>query len=645
MGWWKEAGQHLLKGLTLGSLGLSWFASQQALTDWEGWAQKESVRRARTVEAPVWEALRRLGNGNLKRLTQALKATPLPGPEFLRYPEVVLVLQASPQGDWKLWWRQHQDPESPVSHLSLKSPSWEKKAPWAVMPKRPNGVSMPWTAWTRGKVWPGWSLGLCPSDLSYGHTGALTRLQLAWKDFISPPSLPKSRISLHRLHGQGLGFLVLGKSGLLPPPGDPRYVAIFEEKDSEQFLLHNVVLPYQMIHPAPFTAQAWGDSLYPSTFAGPFLLEPPSQSGPGGTPWPSVALVANHAGAWEDARQKESQRRGWWLLTGISGLLSLLFGIAWLRGGGRRRSVQPAVALAVLALAWVVTLACAFTVAGHLLPESVHLSAEAKEVLFLRNYASTWEHPDAWVEWGRLLAALGTLWLLSRLASRQWQTLWEAGGAEFSASALAAGVAHELRTPVAALRVDLELLAHDLAPEAELPSLKQRLLRSLGRLEHRLEEVMAFARLSEGHRAATEPYQPGALAEAAIAEAEPLLLASGSSVTLAGEAPEGPWYGDPAALRRALVELLTNATKHAPGPLVLELSPKGWALRDHGPGLPKELRRRAFEPFVRGEAKAQGAGLGLALVRATALAHHGLAWAEPAEGGGTRMHLQVRPKG
>jgi signal transduction histidine kinase len=122
-------------------------------------------------------------------------------------------------------------------------------------------------------------------------------------------------------------------------------------------------------------------------------------------------------------------------------------------------------------------------------------------------------------------------------------------------------------------------------------------------------------------------------------------------VDVAEDLPEIP--GDEAALRRALENLLTNATKFA--------AAGGWVgvraarsadgrmivvrVEDRGPGIPKLERGRVFEPFYRGrnahDTQAPGGGLGLSLVRHVAEAHGGHVRLEPHRGGGTAAVMEL----
>ncbi|WP_240508402.1 sensor histidine kinase, partial [Streptomyces ossamyceticus] len=98
--------------------------------------------------------------------------------------------------------------------------------------------------------------------------------------------------------------------------------------------------------------------------------------------------------------------------------------------------------------------------------------------------------------------------------------------------------------------------------------------------------------------------------------------------------------GDPLRLHQLVANLLNNARVHTPPGTTTTLglgTEDGYRVievMDDGPGIPRELRARLFEPFVRGEAtKAPGSGLGLSIVTAIATAHGGTVLLEPSGDG------------
>ncbi|MDH3687671.1 MAG: HAMP domain-containing histidine kinase [Myxococcales bacterium] len=197
---------------------------------------------------------------------------------------------------------------------------------------------------------------------------------------------------------------------------------------------------------------------------------------------------------------------------------------------------------------------------------------------------------------------------------------------------LLAGASHELRSPLARLRVATELIGSEAAPE-----LRDQLERDVDRLDRSVEELLLASRLElAGAADRTEPVDLLALAaeEASATDAE----VSGEPTTI---------QGDRASLRHLLRNLLQNAERHAPGPVEIDVRPSGAGARirvdDRGPGVPESERETIFEPFRRGSGAAPGgAGLGLALARQVARHHHGDLRVFSREGGGTRFEVELR---
>lgn len=190
---------------------------------------------------------------------------------------------------------------------------------------------------------------------------------------------------------------------------------------------------------------------------------------------------------------------------------------------------------------------------------------------------------------------------------------------------LLANASHELRSPLARLRMALAL-----RDEARSPQLDAEVQRNLQELDGLIDEVLLASRLEAG----AQPLTPVSVDLVGLC-AE---LAAQHGVEL-GEMPAQAFaQADERLLRRALRNLLENALRYGRDGQRLELheAPLCWQLRvlDHGPGVPEALRMRIFEPFFRlpGHAEmAGGVGLGLALVKQIAEAHGGRVSVSPRE--------------
>ena len=191
-----------------------------------------------------------------------------------------------------------------------------------------------------------------------------------------------------------------------------------------------------------------------------------------------------------------------------------------------------------------------------------------------------------------------------------------------------AAASHELRSPLARIRMAVELLA-----ENGDPALRARVERDVEDLDELIEEILLASRLSTLERPQhLERIDLQALAaeEAARAGAD----FAGEPATVAGEGR---------LLARLIRNLLENAARHAPGsPALVEVRARGGhallRVSDRGPGVPEAEREKIFEPFYRQsgrrESDERGVGLGLSLVRQIARRHGGEATCRARDGGG-----------
>lgn len=202
---------------------------------------------------------------------------------------------------------------------------------------------------------------------------------------------------------------------------------------------------------------------------------------------------------------------------------------------------------------------------------------------------------------------------------------------------LLAGISHDLRTPIARMRLAIELL-----PEDTDPKLLERLKRNLEEMDALLGVSLEFARgLSREYveAVALRPF------------IERLLCHHGEEdVRLDWRAPADVTVClDPGALQRVLTNFLTNAGQYAGGEVVLRVKQKREGVRfdvmDRGPGIPEADRARVFQPFFRLEAsrnqRTGGSGLGLAIVKQLCDAQGWEVSVEPREGGGAMFRLLV----
>lgn len=236
--------------------------------------------------------------------------------------------------------------------------------------------------------------------------------------------------------------------------------------------------------------------------------------------------------------------------------------------------------------------------------------------------------------------------------------IWQAGRAYLRAVELAdrqagfmAAVSHEMRTPLAAMRLLAENLDSGVADRAGERDDHVRLLRAeCVRLGTLVENVLAYT--GKNREVFPERIDVAALLADLTEMIRPLAERDGIRLeTHLEPLPEAPG-GDAAALRRAVLNLLDNALKHTPagGSVRCEIraaAPAHWQIEvsDTGPGVPEGERERIFEPFYRIGSELRrttpGVGLGLALVRRTAFEHCGRIAVSDAPGGGARFTLTL----
>jgi signal transduction histidine kinase len=204
---------------------------------------------------------------------------------------------------------------------------------------------------------------------------------------------------------------------------------------------------------------------------------------------------------------------------------------------------------------------------------------------------------------------------------------------------LLANASHELRSPLARLKMAVSIMA-DMPPE-RAAQLKDEIHQDIRELDALVEEVLLASRLDA--RANVE-HAPVDLLGLVTEEAR--RVGAEVHAEVARSAP--PYRADERLVRRAVRNLLENAKRYGGAEIDLELAylPKQVEIRvcDRGPGVPEDQRDRIFEPFYRlpGHAEhAGGVGLGLSLVRQIAQRHGGQVRCEAREGGGSRFIIAL----
>ncbi|HTL76542.1 MAG TPA: ATP-binding protein [Casimicrobiaceae bacterium] len=191
-----------------------------------------------------------------------------------------------------------------------------------------------------------------------------------------------------------------------------------------------------------------------------------------------------------------------------------------------------------------------------------------------------------------------------------------------------ADAAHELRTPLAALKLQLDLARRATDPQARAGALDD-LEAGVARASHVVEQLMTLARVEpEAMAQMRTQCDLVALAKEAIVSRATLAADKGIDLGLARESA-AIVDGDPASLGILLSNLIDNALRHTPRGGRIDVSVERAAdaaalvVADTGPGIAPEERERVFDRFYRGENAGEiGSGLGLSIVKRIADAHH-----------------------
>jgi signal transduction histidine kinase len=212
---------------------------------------------------------------------------------------------------------------------------------------------------------------------------------------------------------------------------------------------------------------------------------------------------------------------------------------------------------------------------------------------------------------------------------------------------LVANAAHELRTPISALRARLENMVDGVeAPDTET---LRSALAQVERLCRLVEQLLDLSRLeAQGVTLQSREFSVRPLLDR-VAEEARLHAGEGVAVDVIA-APGLRAVGDPERIHQVVGNLVENAIRHSPpgGTVTVGAESRDGAMtievRDAGPGIPEPDAERVFERFYRADAARSGnagAGLGLAIVRWIVDLHGGEVRAEPAEPVGCRMVVSL----
>jgi signal transduction histidine kinase len=210
---------------------------------------------------------------------------------------------------------------------------------------------------------------------------------------------------------------------------------------------------------------------------------------------------------------------------------------------------------------------------------------------------------------------------------------------------LAAGLSHEIRNPLGALFLHIDLLEEEFRePSPESPTVMRQtfgeIRTALTRLDELVQDYLSLVRVGTIELGVQDV---GAAVQAWAAEMQGRAEQQGVTVELEGHTTVGPLAFHPSTLRRAVLNVVQNAIEAMPegGTLRLECvrtaTEVHLRIRDSGIGMSAELVPRIFEPLY--TTKPGGTGLGLYIVREILVAHGGGVTVESVEGQGTTFVL------
>ena len=215
--------------------------------------------------------------------------------------------------------------------------------------------------------------------------------------------------------------------------------------------------------------------------------------------------------------------------------------------------------------------------------------------------------------------------LLNQMAARLSQTLQALQAQETARRELVANVSHDLRTPLAALRVELEAVLDGIVTGEKAQQYLRRACREIDFLSRLVDQLLLLAKADAGQlQVQPQAVSAVAIAQECLSRMELIAAQSALEICLNAEAALPQVWVDPKLTGQVVLNLLDNAVKYAPASEVINVnarSPitvegKGYVpleVRDRGPGIEPAILQRITERFYRASSARPKGGLGLGL--------------------------------
>jgi signal transduction histidine kinase len=312
--------------------------------------------------------------------------------------------------------------------------------------------------------------------------------------------------------------------------------------------------------------------------------------------------------------------------------------------------------------------------ATNVLASAVQPEQLLKVNVYLTSPDKLYQRQGARTFWfGSLVAVSAAAALIGLLAA--WRAFRQQRELNEMKSNFVSSVSHELRAPIASVRLMAENLEGGKIPESQ----KQKeyfgfIVQECRRLSALIENVLDFSRIEQGRKQYEfEPTDVVALVQTTVKLMEPNAAEKGVNLVLETSniehrTPNIEMEIDGRAIQQALVNLIDNAIKHSPkGETVtvaierqnaecrmqnsegasFSLQPSAFSLSvsDHGPGIPPEEHEKIFERFYRRGSElrreTQGVGIGLSIVKHIVEAHGGRVLVQSEPGKGSRFTIEI----